>query len=175
MIFCQNALFIALICTFANLSKNFKQKKLIEMSVLNQVRFIVYRINKKGLEILLVNASKEGEKWQIPGAENLKEIIAAKLEKDERVIELDPIEDQNGRTVQAWAVEGDWHDIPSIRAMIKTDVSIVKDQIKYHVPELEKGTYFAVKEAFKKVLPYEYAVLKELKDIIIDRNQAKYI
>ena len=149
-------------------------KKLIVMSVLNQVRFIVYRINKKGLEILLVT-SKEGETWQIPGAENLKEIISSKLENDDRVIELDPIEDQEGRIVQAWAVEGDWHDIPSIRAMIKTDVSIVKDQIKYHVPELEKGTYFAVKEAFKKVLPHEYAVLKELKDIIIDRNQAKYI
>jgi hypothetical protein len=30
----------------------------------------------------------------------------------------------------------------------------------------------AVKEAFKRVLPEQYAFLKELKDIVSDKNQA---
>ena len=141
------------------------------MSVLNQVRIIIYRINKKGLEILLVDADGQ-ENWQIPG--QVPSFSTHSLDQD-RFIELDPIHHQDGRVEQALAVEGDWHDIPSIRGIIKQDVRIVKDQIKQRIPELENGTYFAAKEAVKKVMPHEYKVLKELKDIILDRNQAKYI
>ena len=59
--------------------------------------------------------------------------------------------------------------------MIKQDVRIVKHEIKQRIPELEKGTYIAVKECFKKVLPHEYSMVKELKDIIKERNSVKYI
>jgi hypothetical protein len=76
---------------------------------------------------------------------------------------------------RALAVEGDWHDIPSIRGIIKDDVRIVKNQLKQRIPGLEQGTFVAVKEAIKKVMPEEYACLKELKEIIVDRNSAKYI
>jgi len=76
---------------------------------------------------------------------------------------------KNG-AIRTIAVEGDYHDIPSIRAMIKEDVRIVKRQIKTAVPGLEHGAYCAVKDAFKKVLPQEYAALKELKDVVMDKN-----
>jgi len=132
---------------------------------------ISYRINKKGLEILLVDSDGK-ENWQIPG--QVPTFSTKTLDQD-RFIELDPIEHQDGSIEQALAVEGDWHDIPSIRGIIRQDVRIVKDQIKQRIPELENGTYFAAKEAVKKVMPHEYKVLKELKDIILDRNQAKYI
>ncbi|MEL6923879.1 MAG: hypothetical protein AAFO94_07510 [Bacteroidota bacterium] len=143
------------------------------MNVLNQVRVIIYRINKKGLEILLIDTDGQ-ENWQIPGEKGQQTLNFAQLDED-RIIELDPIQHQDGSYEHAVAVEGDWHDIPSIRAMVRQDVRIVKDQIKQHIPELEQGTYFAVKEAVKKVMPHEYKVLKELKDILLDRNQAKYI
>ena len=90
------------------------------------------------------------------------------------MIELEPI-NKDGVSDKVLAIEGDWHEIPSIRAMIKDDVRIVANHVIQKLPEIEEGTYYTVKEAFKKVLPEEYASLKELKDILIDRNQAKYI
>lgn len=88
---------------------------------------------------------------------------------------MDPVQAADGNMVQTFAIEGDWHDIPSIRGLIRHDVKLVKDKIKNMVPDLEQGTFFAVKEAFKKVMPDEYSALKELKEILIDRNLAKYI
>ena len=57
---------------------------------------------------------------------------------------------------------------------------LVADAVEQRQPQLlvgdfEKGTYVAVKEAFKRVLPQQYAFLKELKEIIADKNQAKSI
>jgi predicted NUDIX family NTP pyrophosphohydrolase len=144
------------------------------MKVLDCARVIIYRINQKGLEIFLVNTQKEGQdEWGIPQG-NLPSQHTDSLTQEERVIELEPVKE--GESLhQALAIECDWHEIPSVRAMIKEDVKIVKNQIKLHFPELEQGTFFAVKEAFKKVLPHEYAMLKELKDVLVDRNQSKYI
>lgn len=76
---------------------------------------------------------------------------------------------------RVFAVEADWHDIPSIRGLIKHDVKIVHQKIKSSVQDLERGTYFGVKDAFKKILPHEYQALKELKDIIFDRNLVQNI
>ncbi len=140
------------------------------MNVLDQVRVVVYRINKKGLEIFLVN---EEDNWQIPKGKiqhNTQPIMS-----DDNCIELEPTKHGDGNVQRTLAVEGDWHDIPSIRGIIKQDVRIVKNQIKQHIPGIEQGSFVVVKEAFKKVMPEEYACLKELKDIIVDRNQAKYI
>ena len=144
--------------------------KITAMNVFDQVRVIVYRINKKGLEIFLVN---EDDHWQIPKGKLQKTPTYLLAEDD--LIELESVKTTDGNEQRAVAVEGDWHDIPSIRGIIKDDVRIVKNQIKQRIPSLEQGTFVAVKDAFKQVMPEEYAYLKELKDIIIDRNQAKYI
>ena len=145
------------------------------MNVLDSARVLIYRINKKGLEIFLVQSSHKDtkENWQIPSGA-ISSQHTNYLNDSEKMIELDPVA-EGGAVHQALAIECDWHEIPSIRAMIKEDVRIVKDQIKQRFPELEGGTYFAVKEAFKRVLPHEYAMIKELKDVVFDRNQAKYI
>ncbi|MEL6864580.1 MAG: hypothetical protein AAFP19_09180 [Bacteroidota bacterium] len=143
------------------------------MNVLDSARLVIYRMNKKGLEIFLVNTGEgENNQWQIPQGQFTQ---SNQVHADDRLIELDPVQQENGQMEQGWAIEGDWHEIPSIRKMLRDDVRIVKDQIKQRFPELEKGTYFAVKEAFKQVMPSEYAMLKELKEIMTDRNQAKYI
>ena len=142
------------------------------MSVLDCARLVIYRINQKGLEVFLVQG-EDAKEWQIPQGD-LTSPHSDRFSSEERMIMLDPIKDGEALH-RALAIECDWHEIPSVRAMIKQDVRIVKDQIKQHFPELEQGTFFAVKEAFKKVLPHEYAMLKELKDVLTDRNQAKYI
>ena len=59
--------------------------------------------------------------------------------------------------------------------MIKEDAHFMKNTIKQMIPDLEqRGSYFAIKEAFKKVLPNQYEFLKELKDIIRDKNSSNF-
>lgn len=140
------------------------------MSVFNQVRIIVYRVNRKGLEVFLLNNAgpEDGAFWQADAGRVINEKMAKRF-GDTSYIELEPMQTDNGE-VRTIAVEGDYHDIPSIRAMIKEDVRIVKNQIKTAIPGYEKGAYCMVKDAFKQVMPQEYKALKELKDIIMDKN-----
>ena len=140
------------------------------MGVLDGVRIIMYRCHEKGLEIFLVNndIANDADVWRLP---NVSDIDT----QSDQYIELDDIVDLNGNTIKTLAIEADWHDMPSIRGMLKYDVKLVKKKIKKALPELEQSTYFTIKDAFKKVLPQEYAALKELKDIILDRNIATNI
>jgi hypothetical protein len=143
------------------------------MSVLDLARVIIYRFHEKGLEIFLINndMDKDQDIWRIPqGLSN-----SIRENGDVNVIDLDTTEDENGRSVRTLAIEGDWHDIPSIRGMLKHDVRLVKTIVKENLPGSEKGAYFAVKEAFKKVMPQEYKALKELREILFDRNSVTNI
>ena len=144
------------------------------MSVLDLARVIIYRFHEKGLEIFLINneMDKDQDIWQIP--QGLSESIREKGHL-KNIIDLDTMVDENGRTVKTLAIEGDWHNIPSIRGMLKHDVKLVKAIVKENLPGSEKGAYFAVKEAFKKVMPHEYKALKELKDVLFDRNSVTNI
>ncbi len=142
-------------------------------SVFNAVRIILYRCHEKGLEILLINHDLQNDPdvWKIPS-------VKMALDNQLQIIELDDTTDTHhlpDQGVKTIALEADWHDIPSIRGLIKHDVKLVKSKIKKKIPHLEQGTYFTIKEAFKKVLPQEYKILKELKDIIFDRNIATNI
>lgn len=136
------------------------------MSVLDLARVVVYRFHEKGLEFFLINADLEDdpEVWKIP--DGTKQEGYAKMAHQS--IQLD--HNQKEGVVQTIALEGDWHDIPSIRGIVKHDVKRVKRKIKEVVPGAEKGAFVAFKDVVKKVMPEEYAVLKEIKDIIIDRN-----
>ncbi len=144
------------------------------MSIFGKACLIVYRFAEKGLEIFLVNdAGDENPVWSIPQQEFTSS--ADHLEEDIQLIELDEVETEDGSKCRAIAIEGDYHDIPSIRSLMKDDMLYVKDRLITMIPELEKGTFVAVKEAVKKVLPYEYAFLKELKEILTDRNLTENI
>lgn len=131
-------------------------------NVLDTVRIIIYRCHEKGLEVFLLNEHLDNDPdiWGLP--QGSKNPIPAQL-RNNKIIELDPIIDANGSEVRTYAIEADWHEIPSIRGMVKHDVKLVKYA-------LDKGTYFCVKEVFKRVLPNEYKAVKELKDLILDRN-----
>lgn len=144
------------------------------MSVLDLARVIIYRFHEKGLEIFLINNVMEldSDIWKIP--QGLTQQLMNEGGQN-KFIDLDETEDENGRTIKTLAIEGDWHDIPSIRGMLKHDVKLVKSIVKENLPGSEKGAYFAVKEAFKKVLPQEYKALKELREILFDRNSVTNI
>jgi len=139
------------------------------MHVLDHVRLIIYRCHEKGLEIFLVNTGFDEEKWKIP-FEEIAKYPGGDLEH--KLISLDPVQESDGSITQTYAVEGDWHEIPSLRKLIKGDVRIVASKVRHMV---DHGTYFVLKEAFKKVLPQEYALLQELKEILIARNLLRNI
>lgn len=141
-----------------------------------QVDVIIYRVRDTGLEVFLVNqgeAGAEHEQWQ---ASNLMEALPAHLNN---CIELDPVTNANGEARKAIAIEADWHEIPSLRALIYEDYRVAKEKAKQRIknlmPEMEKGAFFAVKEAVKRVMPEQYAYLKELKEVLLDKESTKYI
>ncbi len=140
------------------------------MELSKKINLIIYRFREKGLEVFLVNP-QDDETWIIPTEQPGKPAQEPLLMNAGKVIELDPVRQENGEVEEAWAVEGDWHDIPSLKSMLYDDALFLKDKIK----EMEKGAFFVVKEAFKKVLPHQYQLLKELKEILTDRNSTKNI
>ncbi len=142
------------------------------MEIKKSASFFIYRIREKGLEIFL---QKNGEDWQVP-EHPIAVDQAISLNQEDRFIALDPVQSSDGNTDEGIAVEGDWHDIPSLKSLLLNDVKFVKKQIEIIIPEaMDKGTFVAVKEAFKRVLPHQYEMLKELKDIITDRNSVNGI
>jgi hypothetical protein len=145
-----------------------------------EIDVIIYRVGEQGLEVFLVNPSAtppapdDAPTWQAPVAEAHDRLLLA-----HGAIGLEPATDADGTQRQAIAIEADWHEIPSLRALMYEDYRVAKQKAKQHlrnmVPDMEKGAYVAVKDAVKRVMPHQYAFLKELKDIVFDKNQTKYI
>lgn len=137
------------------------------MSLLKKANVIIYRFKERGLEIFLVDADDKG-KWEFPNGE-VSQSVSTNIEHDDKLIALDPVQQTNGDVEEALAVEGDWHEIPSLKNMLYEDAIEAKKKIKH----IEKGGFFALKEALKKVMPHQYEFLKELKDILTDRNSVQ--
>ena len=140
-----------------------------DLSVFDKVRVLIYRIHEKGLEVFLIKPKLVEDEiaWKIPHSQLS---YAKDGQSDSSMIHLDPVTDEFGEEHYTVALEGDWHDIPSIRGMIKSDINRLKSKINEVLPDLENGTYVAAQEVVKKVLPHEYAAVKELKEILVDRN-----
>ena len=143
------------------------------MSILDVARLVVYRFHEKGLEIFLVNSDLKSDPdvWKLPNCDTIK--LSTKLEQED-FIEID-IEGKDCKAQRLIAVEGDWHTMPSIRGLVKHDIKIAKSIVKEALPGIDKGAFFAVKEVVKKLMPEEYKAVKELKDVLVDRNSVKNI
>ena len=139
------------------------------MSILNKVRIIVYRFHEKGLEIFLLDdhLKNNPEIWKITKTE-VDQIEDLGLPVD--YIEIQDETKSNNDSIKTIAIEADWHDIPSIRGLLKNDVRIAKEIMKETIPGVEKGAYVAIKEVMKRSIPEQYKTLKELKDTLLDRN-----
>lgn len=141
------------------------------MTVRNTIRLIVYRVHEKGLEILLDKTQGSDAYWILLDKKENLEAWAGKAIANPVILLSGP----DGNEIQAIAIEADWHELPKVREMLMKDLDFVKDTLMSRFPELEESAYVAIKEAFKKMLPQEYAFLKELKDILLDRNTVKNI
>jgi len=136
------------------------------MSILEKAGLLIYRFKERGLEIFLVNS--DDEFWELPQGK-LKGEVSENLAADEKLIELDPVKTEDGVVEEACAFESDWHEIPSLKSMLLDDAKEITDKFA----EMEKGSFFVLKDAFQKILPHQYRFLKELRDVLRDRNSLK--
>ncbi|MEE9371666.1 MAG: hypothetical protein V3V00_01290 [Saprospiraceae bacterium] len=137
------------------------------MSILDRVRVIVYRFHEKGLEVFLLDEHLKNnpEIWKMASTK-VNEIKNLGLAHE--YLDVEDEEEVNG--LKTIAIEADWHDIPSIRGLIRNDIKIAKEVVKETIPGAEKGAYVAIKEVMKRAMPDQYKVLKELKETLLDRN-----
>ena len=126
------------------------------MGLRKTASLIIYRFRERGLEVFL---TRQSEEWGLPGGE-------VDMEANPEYIELEPSEGQE----EAVAVEGDWHEIPSLKQMLYEESGELKDRLK----EIEQGAFVTIKEALKNNLSEEkVAFLRELKEVITDRNSVR--
>jgi hypothetical protein len=118
------------------------------MGLRKKVNLIIYRFRERGLEVFLTRQSDE---WGLPGGD-----LQADNQSD--LIELEPTADQE----EAVAVEGDWHEIPSLKQMLFEDAG----ELAGRLVEMESGAFLTVKEALKERLsPSQVEFLRELRDV----------
>ena len=125
------------------------------MGLRKRANLIIYRFRERGLEVFLL---KKSDEWGLPGGE---------LNVDNPdLIELEPGEDRE----RAVAAEADWHEIPSLKQMLYEDAGELKEKLR----EIESGTFLTIKEALKSHLSaQQVAYLRELRDVITDRNSVR--
>ena len=127
------------------------------MGLRKKARLIIYRFRERGLEVFLTQQSDE---WGLPEGD---------LHTDNPdLIALEPAADRE----EAVAVEGDWHEIPSLKQMLYEDAGEIKERLK----ELESGTFLTIKDALKNRLsPGQVQFLRELLEVVTDRNSVRDI
>lgn len=136
------------------------------MSLRKTANLVIYRFRERGLEVFMLNSSEDKAVWDLPEGElDSQQQVTAGPE----MILLDPVEQEGGHKQQALAVEGDWHEIPSLKNMLYEDALQLKSKLK----DMEQGAYMTIKDALKNALPHQYQFLKELKDILTDRNSVR--
>jgi len=141
------------------------------MSIIDRAFLVVFRMAEKGLEIFLVKTEDEEMQSQLVEiSEQFLTELPLRFSDNSKMIELDPIEDEDKGKIRAVAIEGDWHDIPSLRAMLRDDLHFMKDKVRKYIPNIDTGSFISFKEAVKSAMRSEYRLLKELKDVLTDRN-----
>lgn len=142
-----------------------------------KVDVIIYRMRDTGLEVFMIQKDRalDGQEIKWDAAETCRAVPSDFA----NCIELEPVMDADGMPRKAIAIEADWHEIPSLRALIYEDYRVAKEKAKMHIkrliPSMEHGAFVAVKDALKRIMPAQYAYLKELKDVLQDKEQTKYI
>lgn len=142
---------------------------------------LLYRKKDKELQFFLVHpggpffANKDEGAWSIPKGE-LDEgedpLSAARREFEEETgfpvtgsfTPLAPVKQKGGKTVLAWAVEGDC-DAAAIKSNPFTMEWPPRSGRVREFPEVDRAGWFAMEEAKKKVNPAQAALLEELKTL----------
>lgn len=143
------------------------------MSLREKVNLFIYRYAEKGLEIFLMKSDAE-DLLHLPNSSgNIAPI--QQIGKEKSLIQLDETTNPEGNIEINVAFEAEYHEIPSLKHLLKSDMNFVADKIIHMLPDSEKGRFIALKEAIKKMRPHQNQALKELKDILVEKNLTKYL
>jgi predicted NUDIX family NTP pyrophosphohydrolase len=144
---------------------------------------LMFRRRQSGFEFLLVHPggpffrNKDDEAWTVPKGEaaegeDLRE--RARIEFAEELglpapaelVELGSVKQKGGKTVYAWAVEGDLppdFEISSNTFELEWPPRSGKMQ---SFPEVDRAAFFSLEEAKRKINPAQIAFLERLWDIL---------
>ena len=139
---------------------------------------LMYRFREGALEFLLVHPGgpfwkgKDTGAWTVPKGEiqaGEAPLAAAQREFEEELgfqpagnwIELSPVKQKSGKTVLAWAFEGDC-DPERIHSNTFTLEWPPKSGKTTEFPEVDKAAFFAMELARQKINPAQISFLEEL-------------
>lgn len=143
------------------------------MSFREKVNLFIYRYAEKGLEIFLMKSDAE-DLLHLPNSSgNIPPI--QQIGKEKSLIQLDETTNPEGNVEKNVAFEAEYHEIPSLKHLLKSDMNFVADKIIHMLPDSEKGRFIALKDAIKKMRPHQNQALKELKEILVEKNLTKYL
>jgi predicted NUDIX family NTP pyrophosphohydrolase len=139
----------------------------------------MYRFTGSEPGVLLVHpggpfwAQKDAGAWSIPKGEFEDEdpLTAARrefLEETGSAVEgefvaLAPVTQKSGKTIQAWAVEGDLDPL-TIRSNTFEMEWPPRSGRKQSFPEVDRAAWFSIHDAMEKINPAQRALLVELKE-----------
>ena len=139
---------------------------------------LVYKREPDGLQVFLVHpggpfwAKKDLGVWSIPKGEfdeTEDGLAAARREFAEEVgqmvegdfIALTPVKQSGGKIVHAWAVEGEV-DESAVKSNEFEMEWPPRSGRKARFPEVDRGQWFSVAEAARRILPAQAPILEEL-------------
>lgn len=139
---------------------------------------LLYRFSNCKPQVLLVHpggpfwARKDLESWSIPKGEfeeNEDPLSVAKREFEEETgtaivgtfVELEPVRQPSGKTVYAWATEGDC-DVANLKSNMFSMEWPPKSGKSQDFPEVDRGEWFNLKMARKKILKGQRPLLDQL-------------
>ena len=142
----------------------------------------MYREREGILEVLLVHPggpfwrNKDAGAWSIPKGEMADDedlLEAARREFEEETgcrpsgsfIPLSPVKQKSGKTVHAWAVEGEI-DSASLKSNTFTMEWPPKSGKHADFPEVDRAEYFDLPTAKQKINPAQASLLTELVQIL---------
>ena len=149
------------------------------MSTKQSAGILLYRKTNNNLEVFLAHPggpffkNKDEGSWSIPKGEFLDDeqpLDAAKREFEEEIgkaidgdfISLGSIRQKSGKTVYAWAVEGDI-DHETIFSNTCEVEWPPRSGKKITIPEIDRAAWFEVDEAKKKINPAQAELIDRLK------------
>ena len=143
---------------------------------------LMYRIKDGAIQVLLAHpggpyfAKKDDESWSIPKGEpgpGEDLFLTAQREFEEETglkpagpfVPLQPVKQQRGKIVHAWAFEGDC-DPASIRSNIFTMEWPPKSGQQRQFPEIDRAEFFDLETARRKIKSGQVGLIDQLEPIL---------
>ncbi len=143
---------------------------------------LLYRVREGEIEVFLAHpggpywAKKDNGAWSIPkgefeeGDDPLATAKREFLEETGSPVEgkfqpLSPVKQRSGKVVHAWVVEGDI-DATTVKSKPFSMEWPPRSGIAQEFPEVDKGEWFNIPSARKKLLPGQRGFLEELQNLV---------